>query len=88
MGNDVETDGERDCCGVCMWFRQRGEISNFEYLMCLNTLAGRSYNDLMQYPVFPWVIADYDSQVRPAVTYSPAHVVQCVRHSDAMCSRA
>jgi len=31
--------------------------------MCLNTLAGRSYNDLMQYPVFPWVIADYDSQV-------------------------
>jgi hypothetical protein len=29
--------------------------------MHLNTLAGRSYNDLMQYPVFPWVIADYDS---------------------------
>jgi WD40 repeat protein len=41
---------------------ERGEISNFEYLMCLNTLAGRSYNDLMQYPVFPWIIADYDSQ--------------------------
>ena len=54
---------------VCVWFRQRGEISNFEYLMCLNTLAGRSYNDLMQYPVFPWVIADYDSQVGLAVTY-------------------
>jgi hypothetical protein len=31
--------------------------------MCLNTLAGRSYNDLMQYPVFPWIIADYDSEV-------------------------
>lgn len=42
---------------------QRGEISNFEYLMCLNTLAGRSYNDLMQYPVFPWVVQDYDSEV-------------------------
>lgn len=28
-----------------------GEISNFEYLMHLNTLAGRSYNDLTQYPV-------------------------------------
>ena len=39
----------------------RGEISNFQYLMHLNTLAGRSYNDLMQYPVFPWVLADYDS---------------------------
>lgn len=42
-------------------FWQRGEISNFQYLMHLNTLAGRSYNDLMQYPVFPWILADYDS---------------------------
>ncbi|KAL0979906.1 hypothetical protein UPYG_G00191390 [Umbra pygmaea] len=41
---------------------ERGEISNFQYLMHLNTLAGRSYNDLMQYPVFPWVLADYDSE--------------------------
>ncbi|KAL1139731.1 hypothetical protein AAG570_006709 [Ranatra chinensis] len=40
----------------------RGEITNFQYLMHLNTLAGRSYNDLMQYPVFPWVLADYDSE--------------------------
>lgn len=29
--------------------------------MNLNTLAGRSYNDLMQYPVFPWIVADYTS---------------------------
>ena len=43
---------------------QRGEITNFQYLMHLNTLAGRSYNDLMQYPVFPWVLADYDSEVK------------------------
>jgi hypothetical protein len=40
---------------------ERGEISNFQYLMFLNTLAGRSYNDLMQYPVFPWILADYES---------------------------
>ena len=39
------------------------EMSTFEYLMALNTLAGRSYNDLMQYPVFPWVVADYTSEV-------------------------
>nr|XP_037273796.1 LOW QUALITY PROTEIN: neurobeachin-like protein 1 [Rhipicephalus microplus] len=37
------------------------EISNFEYLMHLNTIAGRTYNDLSQYPVFPWVLADYTS---------------------------
>ncbi|UYV62149.1 WDFY3 [Cordylochernes scorpioides] len=40
----------------------RGDVNNFQYLMHLNTLAGRSYNDLMQYPVFPWVLADYDSE--------------------------
>ena len=38
-------------------------MSNFEYLMHLNTLAGRTYSDLMQYPVFPWVLADYESEV-------------------------
>lgn len=43
---------------------QKGEISNFEYLMHLNTIAGRTYNDLMQYPVYPWVLADYQSEVR------------------------
>ena len=30
--------------------------------MHLNTLAGRSYNDLMQYPVFPWILSYYDSE--------------------------
>lgn len=29
----------------------RWEISNFDYLMALNTLAGRSFSDLNQYPV-------------------------------------
>ena len=41
---------------------EAGEISNFEYLMHLNTLAGRTFNALNQYPVFPWIIADYDSE--------------------------
>lgn len=41
---------------------KRGEMSNFYYLIIINTLAGRTYNDLTQYPVFPWVIADYTSE--------------------------
>ncbi|KAK9669660.1 hypothetical protein RND81_13G146400 [Saponaria officinalis] len=48
---------------------QNGEISNFQYLMHLNTLAGRGYNDLTQYPVFPWVLADYESE--ELVLYDP-----------------
>jgi len=41
---------------------QRREISNFDYLMKLNTFAGRTFNDLTQYPVFPWILSDYESQ--------------------------
>lgn len=41
---------------------QKGEMSNFHYLMLVNTLAGRTFNDLTQYPVFPWVLADYSSE--------------------------
>jgi hypothetical protein len=57
---------------------QRREISNFEYLMYLNTISGnlldeiffgkivfilgRSYQDFNQYPIFPWIIADYESE--------------------------
>lgn len=40
---------------------QRGYLSNYEYLLHLNNLADRSCNDLSQYPVFPWVLADYTS---------------------------
>ena len=40
----------------------RGELSNFGYLMHINTMAGRTFNDLTQYPVFPWVLADYTSE--------------------------
>ena len=37
-------------------------ISNFEYIMRLNIIAGRSYNDITQYHVFPWVIAKYEGK--------------------------
>uniref|UniRef100_A0A5K3FFX4 WD_REPEATS_REGION domain-containing protein n=2 Tax=Mesocestoides corti TaxID=53468 RepID=A0A5K3FFX4_MESCO len=40
---------------------QRREMSNFDYLMYLNTIAGRSFNDLNQYPIFPWVLSNYTS---------------------------
>ena len=46
--------------GITEAWRQR-KITNFEYLMHLNRFAGRSYNDITQYPVFPWVLADYKS---------------------------
>lgn len=39
-----------------------GQITNFEYLTHLNKHAGRSFNDLMQYPVFPFILRDYVSE--------------------------
>jgi len=39
------------------------EISTFEYIMRLNALSGRSYKDLTQYPVFPWIISNYVAEV-------------------------
>lgn len=42
---------------------QLGKVSNFDYLLYLNLAAGRSFNDLAQWPVFPWVLRDYSSAV-------------------------
>ena len=33
-----------------------GEITNYNYLLYLNKLSSRTYNDLAQYPVFPWLV--------------------------------
>ena len=41
---------------------QNGLITNLEYLLYLNSAADRSFNDLTQYPVMPWVIQDYTSK--------------------------
>ncbi|EAX98401.1 Beige/BEACH domain containing protein [Trichomonas vaginalis G3] len=37
-------------------------LSNFDYLMSLNILSGRTFNDLSQYPVFPWITANHLSE--------------------------
>ncbi len=43
---------------VNMW--TNGEISNVQYLNYVNVLANRSFNDLSQYPIFPWIVHNYD----------------------------
>ena len=39
---------------------QSRNISSLEYLMWLNIYGGRSFNDLTQYPVFPWLVTNYE----------------------------
>ena len=40
------------------------EITNFELLMWLNIFGNRSYNDISQYPVFPWTLSNYEDPLQ------------------------
>ena len=51
----------RDPAGAATARWAAGEMSNFDYLLHVNSLADRTRNDLAQYPVFPWVLSDYTS---------------------------
>ena len=37
------------------------KTSNFEYLMQVNALSGRSFSDLSQYPVMPWIFVNTEA---------------------------
>ena len=40
---------------------QEEQINTYEYILFLNKYATRTYNDVNQYPVFPWVIRKFES---------------------------
>ena len=44
-----------------LWIKNK--ISNYDYLMALNCISGRSLNDLTQYYIFPWVIKNFDHNI-------------------------
>jgi hypothetical protein len=48
-----------------------GRVSNYDYLMYVNTLAGRSFNDLCQYPVMPV----------SSLFFAFLFLIPCYRHS-------
>ena len=41
---------------------QDWNISTFEFLLWMNILSNRSFNDISQYPVFPWILIKYDDE--------------------------
>ena len=47
------------CCYTELW--KENIISNYNYILMLNKYSNRSYNDLNQYPTFPWIYTDYKS---------------------------
>ena len=45
---------QKDYDFIKLWKNKK--ISNFNFIMLLNIFANRSYLDLYQYPIFPWII--------------------------------
>ncbi|OQR97042.1 BEACH domain-containing protein [Achlya hypogyna] len=64
------------------------EISTLEYLMLVNTAAGRTYNDLNQYFVAPWIASPVDGAPRPLDkpigALNPARLAQCQARAAAL----
>ena len=54
-------DGGDDALREVSEFWRTGSVSNLEYLLYLNLVAGRGWNDLSQWCVMPWVLRDYGS---------------------------
>ena len=40
------------------------KITNYELLMWLNIFGNRSFNDISQYPVFPWILNNYQDPLK------------------------
>ena len=47
-----------------------GKINNFYFLNLLNKYSSRSYNDLQQYPIFPWLFLRYSEDFFENKKYS------------------
>lgn len=41
----------------------KGQISNFDYLLYLNFLSGRTWSDFTKFPIFPWLTTDFQSEL-------------------------
>lgn len=75
----VSSPAVPDLPGLTTQWRQR-RVSNLEYVLQLNALAGRSGADLDNLPLVPWVI-DFTCDPRPGLAHKcvPMPVCTCVR---------
>ena len=48
---------------------KKWRMNTFSLLMHLNLFSNRSYNDLSQYPVFPWILSKYSSPFKLEKNY-------------------
>ena len=56
---DVENNNEYSSISSIKELWKDNKISTLEYFMWINVYGNRSYRDISQYPVFPWIIDEY-----------------------------
>ena len=67
---------------IKMW--KSWEISNFEILMWLNIFGNRSYNDISQYPVFPWILSNYEDPLQVEQTKKKEREIRTQSYAEVM----
>ena len=58
--NSIKLNNNEDKIKNVLSLFHNGKISNYKYLLYLNKFSTRTYNDLSQYPVFPWLVLEHD----------------------------
>jgi hypothetical protein len=62
LGYYKDIDNNKDYKSISdirdLW--KNSKISSLEYLMWINIYGNRSFRDIAQYPVFPWILNDYN----------------------------
>lgn len=56
---NIDTNFEDIKYHTSLWMD--GYITNYDYLIYLNHMSCRSFSDMSQYPVMPWVLANYET---------------------------
>ena len=59
---DIDNNGEYGNRNNIKEMWKNSKISYFEFLSWINIYGNRSYKDLSQYPVFPWIITNYKTE--------------------------
>ena len=59
FNNDIDNLNEYSSMNKIQNLWNKKIISNFEFLMWINIYSNRSYRDIIQYPVMPWILKNY-----------------------------
>ena len=57
---DIDNNKDYKSIGKIKDLWKNNKISYLEYMMWINIYGNRSFRDIVQYPIFPWILNDYN----------------------------